>query len=294
MKEALEIGQRGGLPCHLTHFYQRITHPGSARQLLDLVEGSVDGGQDVTMDCYPYEYSSTRALILIPQWAHNGGPRKLKEVLRSEEGRERLRDEVRARGTGSWSDLWLTYFKHPHNQRFEGRSVAEAAEMMGKSEVDTLCDLLLDEDLQTSYVSPGPNLSTLPDFMTHPLTMVGTDGLLLGDYPSPRTYGTFPTILSHYVRDEGSITLEEAVRKMTSFAALRLGIPDRGLLLDNMKADIVVFDPATVKSPSTRHRPKQYPTGIEHILVNGRLVVDNGDHTGALPGRSLRRGRAST
>ena len=87
VKEALEIGQRAALPCHLTHFYQRITHPGSARQLLDLVEGSVDGGQDVTMDCYPYEYSSTRALILIPQWAHNGGPRKLKEVLRSEEGR---------------------------------------------------------------------------------------------------------------------------------------------------------------------------------------------------------------
>ena len=294
VKEALEIGQRGGLPCHLTHFYQRITHPGSARQLLDLVEGSVDGGQDVTMDCYPYEYSSTRALILIPQWAHNGGPRKLKEVLRSEEGRERLRDEVRARGTGSWNDLWLTYFKHPHNQRFEGRSVAEAAEMMGKSEVDALCDLLLDEDLQTSYVSPGPNLSTLPDFMTHPLTMVGTDALLLGDYPSPRTYGTFPTILSHYVRDEGSISLEEAVRKMTSFAALRLGIPDRGLLLDNMKADIVIFDPATVKSPSTRHQPKQFPTGIEHVLVNGRLVVDDGDHTGALPGRSLRRGRPST
>ena len=130
--------------------------------------------------------------------------------------------------------------------------------------------------------------------MTHPLTMVGTDALLLGDYPSPRTYGTFPTILSHYVRDEGSISLEEAVRKMTSFAALRLGIPDRGLLLDNMKADVVIFDPATVKSPSTRHQPKQYPTGIEHVLVNGRPVVDNGDHTGTLPGRSLRRGRAST
>ena len=130
--------------------------------------------------------------------------------------------------------------------------------------------------------------------MTHPLTMVGTDGLLLGDYPSPRTYGTFPTILAHYVREQGSITLEEAVRKMTSFAALRLGIPDRGLLLDNMKADVVVFDPTTVKSPSTRHQPKQFPTGIEHVLVNGRMVVDSGEHTGALPGRAVRRGRAST
>ena len=293
VREGLEIGERASLPCHLTHFYQRITHPGSARQLLDLVEGSVDAGLDVTMDCYPYNYSSTRALILFPQWAHDGGPAKLKEVLRSEEGRKRLREEVRPRGL-SWSEHWLTYFKHPHNQRFEGRSVAELAEMVGKSEVDALCDLLLEEDLQTSYVTPGAKLTTLPDFMTHPLTMVGTDALLVGDYPSPRTYGTFPTLLSQYVRDEGSITLEEAVRKMTSFAALRLGIPDRGVLLDGMKADIVVFDPATVKSPATRYHPKQFPTGIDYVLVNGRPVVDGGEHTGALPGRAVRRGRAST
>ena len=143
--------------------------------------------------------------------------------------------------------------------------MAEVAEVMGKSEVDALCDLLLDEDLQTSYVSPGPNLATLPDFMTHPLTMIGTDGLLLGDFPSPRTYGTFPTILSHYVREERLITLAEAIRKMTSFAAVRLGIPDRGILRDGMKADIVVFDPTTVRSPATRHQPRQFPTGIEHV-----------------------------
>jgi len=293
VKEALEIGQRAGLPCHLTHFYQRITHPGSARQLLGLVEGSVDAGQDVTMDCFPYTYSSTRVLIMFPQWAHDGGPARLKQVLRSEEGRERLREEVRPRGQ-SWGEIWLTYFKRPHNQRFEGRSVAEIAETLSMGEVDALCDILLDEDLQTSYVTPGPNLTTLPDFMTHPLTMIGTDGLLLGDYPSPRTYGTFPTILSHYVREEGLITLAEAIRKMTSFAALRLGIPDRGILRDGMKADIVVFDPTTVHSPATRHQPRQYPAGIEHVLVNGQPVVTDGNHTGALPGRALRRGRAST
>ncbi len=123
-----------------------------------------------------------------------------------------------------------------------------------------MCDLLLDEDLQTSYVSPGPNLPTLPDFITHPRTMVGTDGLLngplIGDYPSPRIYGTFPTILAEYVREEGTMTLEEAVRKMTSMAALRLDIRDRGTLRDGMKADIVVFDPKTVKAPATRHEPK--------------------------------------
>ncbi len=293
VNEALDIGRRGGLPCHLTHFYRRITHPGSARQLLDLVEGAAEQDQDVTMDCYPYTYSSTRLLIMFPQWAHDGGTEKLKEVLRSPEGRERLRQEVRPR-SGSFKDVWLTYFKRPHNQQYEGRSVAEVAEMMSKGEVDAMCDLLLDEDLQTSQVAPGPDLTTLPDFITHPLSMVGTDALLIGDYPSPRTYGTFPTILADYVRNQGSITLHEAVRKMTSFAALRLGIPDRGMLRDNMKADIVVFDPNTVKSPATRHEPKQFPVGIEYVLVNGRLVVDQGRHTGVLAGRGLRRGHAST
>jgi len=293
VKEALEIGLIGEIPCHLTHFYRRITHPGSARQLLDLVEGAVGQGQDVTMDCYPYTYSSTRLLILFPQWAHDGGPEKLKEVLRSAEGRERLRREVRPRG-GSFKEVWLTYFKQPHNRKYEGRSVAEVAEMMGKGEVDAMCDLLLDEDLQTSYVTPGPNLPTLPDFITHPRSMVGTDALLIGDYPSPRTYGTFPTILGEYVREEGSLSLEEAVRKMTSFAALRLDIRDRGMLRDGMKADIVVFDPKTVRSPATRHEPKQFPVGIEYVLVNGRIVVDQGEHTGVLAGRALRHGSGST
>ena len=293
VKEALDIGQRGEIPCHLTHFYRRITHPGSARQLLELVDAAVSRDQDVTMDCYPYAYSSTRLLILFPQWAHDGGPGKLKEVLRSPDGRERLRREIRPR-SGSFKDLMLTYFKRPHNRRYEGRSVAEIAEMMAKGEVDAMCDLLLEEDLQISYVSPGPNLPTLPDFMVHPRTMVGTDALLLGDYPSPRTYGTFPTILAEYVRDEGALTLEEAIRKMTSMAALRLDIRDRGMLRDGMKADIVVFDPKSVRSPATRHEPKQFPVGIEYVLVNGSIVVDQGQHTGVLAGRALRHGRAHT
>ena len=293
VREALDIGQRGEIPCHLTHFYRRITHPGSARQLLDLVDSSVARGQDVTMDCYPYIYSSTRLLIMFPQWVHDGGPEKLKDILRSSEYRERLRQEIRPR-SGSFRDVWLTYFKRPHNHKYEGRSIAEVAEVMGKGEVDAMCDLLLDEDLQISYVAPGPDLQALPNFVTHPRSMVGTDALLIGDYPSPRTYGTFPTILAEYVRGEGSITLEEAVRKMTSFAALRLDIRDRGMLRDGMKADIVVFDPKTVKSPATRHEPKQFPVGIEYVLVNGRIVVDQGQHTGVLAGRALRHGRAFT
>jgi N-acyl-D-amino-acid deacylase len=128
--------------------------------------------------------------------------------------------------------------------------------------------------------------------MTHPRTMVGTDAVLLGECPNPRTYGTFPTLLADYVRDEGKLTLEEAIRKMTSMGAHRLDIRDRGMLRDGMKADIVVFDPDTVRSPATRTEPKQYPVGIEYVLVNGTVVVDQGEHIGALPGRALRHGHA--
>ena len=163
---------------------------------------------------------------------------------------------------------------------------------MGQGVVDTICDLLLEENLGISYVSPGPSLTTLPAFITHPRTMIGTDAVLLGEYPNPRTYGTFPTVLSDYVREEGNMTLEEAVRKMTSMAALRLDIRDRGMLRDGMKADVVVFDLKTVKSPSTRHEPKQFPVGIDYVLVNGSVVVDQGNHTGVLAGRALRHGIA--
>ena len=293
LREAIDIGRRSGIPSHITHLYQRVTHPGGAKDILDLVESAEDEGLDVTFDSYPYTYSSTRILIIFPQWVHDGGPERLKEVLRSPEGRERLKGEVAPRGQ-SWRDLWVTYFKRPHNKRFEGMPVDQVADMMGKHPVDALCDLLLDEDLQVSYVIPGPNLASLPKFIAHPLSMVGSDALLLGDFPSPRTYGTFPNILGAFVREEVFLSLPEAIRKMTSFPAQRLGIPDRGLLHNGMKADIVVFDPKEVRAPATRTEPKQFPVGIDYVIVNGRIVVDKGEHTGVLAGRAVRRGRATT
>jgi N-acyl-D-amino-acid deacylase len=292
-KEALEIGRQSGIPVHITHFYQRTTNPGGAERMLGLVEDARDAGLDVTFDSYPYQYSSTRLLIIIPQWAHNGGVARLKEVLSSPEGRERIRKEMEPRAA-SWQDMWLTYFKRPENHRFEGRSIAQVAETMGKDVVDALCDLLLAEDLQISYVSAGANMATLPKFVSHPLSMVGSDAVLIGDYPSPRTYGTFPIILAEYVREERFMDLPNAIRKMTSFPAQRLGLPDRGLLRDGFKADIVVFDAQRVKAPATRTQPKQFPIGIEYVIVNGKVVVDKGQHTGVVAGRALRRGRAST
>ena len=137
-------------------------------------------------------------------------------------------------------------------------------------------------------------MASLPKFISHPVSMVGSDALLLGDNPSPRSYGCFPHILGAYVREEGFLSLAQAIRKMTSFPAQRLGIPDRGLLKDGMKADIVVFDAKEVRSPATRTEPKQFPIGIDYVLVNGKIVVEENQHTGALAGRAVRRGRAST
>ena len=122
--------------------------------------------------------------------------------------------------------------------------------------------------------------------------MTGSDALLLGDYPTLMAYGTFPVILSQIVREERMITLPEAIRKMTSYPAQRLGISDRGLLRNGLKADIVVFDPVNIEANATRLEPRQYSTGIEYVIVNGTIVMDKGHHTGALPGRALRHGRA--
>ena len=290
LNEAIEIGRRSGVPVHITHLSQGITYTRGARRLLELVEEEHNKGMDLTFDTFPYMFGSTRVLFVFPQWAHDGGPDKLKDVLRSEEARVRLRKEVRPHGQ-SWSDMWLAYFKQPHNKKYEGRSVGEIASMMGKGEVDALCDLLLAEDLQTSFTAMSRNGATLPMFMSHPLCMVGSDAVMLGEYPNPTMYGTFPLILSEYVREEQWLSLAEAIRKMTSFAAQRLGLRDRGLLRDGMKADIVVFDAERVRGPANLRQPKQFAVGIPYVIVNGQLVVDGGEHTGALPGRALRHGR---
>lgn len=293
-KEAIDIGRRSGIPSHITHFYQRVSSKHGAEALLQLVDDARDKeGLDVTFDSYPYVFSSTRLTIVLPDWVHEGGPKRMMAALRDADVRARLRQEVQPRAA-SWQDMWLSYFKKPRNHIFEGKSIAEVAIMTDKHPVDAVVDLLLDEDLQTSYTSLGGQVNTLPKFVSHPASMVGSDAVLLGDFPSPRTYGCFPIILSHYVREERFLSLPDAIRKMTSLPAQRLGIPDRGLLRDGFKADVVIFDPRSVAAPATRTNPKQFPVGIDYVLVNGHVVVDNNRQTDALPGRALRRGRAST
>jgi len=297
-REAIEIGRRGEGPVHITHFYHRRTYPGGPEEMLDLVEDARDRGMDVTFDSYPYEWASTRLLIQLPQWVQAGGPMALKERLADGAVRERIRAELQSRSAtftspSGWADVRLGAFTHPDLLRWESKTLADVMEESGADAVDAMCDLLLAENLGVAQVTSGPWSETLPHFVRHPLGMVGTDSTFLGEKPAPRTWGSFPRILGQFVRDEGLLSLEEAVRKMTGAPAARLGLTDRGLLRDGLAADLVVFDPVRVRSNATYEQPRRYPAGIDYVVVNGQMVVDGGRHTGALPGRALRRGDAA-
>ena len=294
-REAIEIGRRAGAPAHITHFYHRATYPGGVEPMLALVDDARAEGLDITFDTYPSEWASTRLLVQMPQWVQAGGPGPLKERLADRAARDRVRTEFTARGASyaggaGWADVRLGAFRRPENLRWESRTVADVMAETGHDALDVICDLLLAEDLGVSQVTSGPATATLGPFVAHPVGMVGTDSTFLGAKPSPRTYGSFPRILGQFVRDEALLSLEEAVRKMTSAPAARLGLHDRGVIRDGAVADLVVFDPATVRSTATYDEPRSYPIGIEQVIVAGTLVVADGIHTGATPGRALRHG----
>jgi N-acyl-D-amino-acid deacylase len=295
-REAIEIGRRGEAPAHITHFYHRLTFPGTPDQMLELVDDATASGQDVSFDLYPSEWASTRLLILIPIWVLDGGPLRTKERLADIGVRDRIRQDLRDRGqlfagAGGIRDIRIGYLRRPEHLQWEGRTLGELIDAAGTDPVDALCDLLLAEDLRPNEVTPGPNLEGTRRFLRHPAAMIGTDSVFVGAKPSPRTYGSYPRILGQFVRDEALLGLEDAVARMTSMPAARLGLRDRGTIRDGAVADLVIFDPATVRSDATIDDPTRDPEGIETVIVAGELVVDAGRPTGARPGRGLRRGR---
>jgi N-acyl-D-amino-acid deacylase len=294
-REAIEIGRRSGCPVHITHFYHRPTFPGPPEVMLALVDDARAEGLDVTFDLYPSEWASTRLLIMLPNWMQAGGLGPLRERLADRTVRARIREESGTRGRlfggdRSWDDVRLGYFARPENTEWEGRTLGEYLAATGLDPVDAICDLLLAEDLRINQVTPGPHKAGIARFIKHPRAMIATDGVMIGAKPAPRTYGTYPQILGELVREERVLGLEEAVRKMTGASASRLGLGDRGVIADGLKADVVVFDPARVRALATYEEPRRYPEGIPYVLVNGVLVIDGGEHTGATPGRALRRG----
>lgn len=292
-REAFRIAELGGCPLHLTHFYHRAAYPQGSGALLDLLEEESRRGVDVTFDSYPYEWSSTRLTIFLPQWIQAGGPEATLQRLADPTCRERFKTELRADDP---HDLWRTFqeqvrvgrFGQPQNRRYENMTMGAIARQRGQDVADAFFDLLVEEGLGITEVHPGPTGHTLAKFFQHRLGMVGTDSIFIGDKPSPRTYGSFPRILGEFVREEAFLSLPEAVRKFTSFPAQRLGLRDRGLLKDGYVADLAIFDPATVRAVATYNEPRRQSFGVEHVIVSGTRVLEHGKHTGALPGRALR------
>ena len=295
VKEAIEIGERAGLPVQIAHFKASGKKAwGMVKQSLALVEEARARGIDVAYDQYPYVASSTGLAAVLPHWAHEGGPEKMMERLRDPELRKRMWKDQRI--DRDWDGVLVVFAKN--NPQYNGKTIADIAKEQGKKPQEAAYDLLLAENTVVPAVMFGMSEEDVKYVMKSPIGMVGSDGSAISPNgilgigrPHPRFYGTFPRVLGKYAREEKVISMEEAIRKMTSAPALRLGLKYRGLLREGFKADVVVFDPLTVKDEATFADPHRFPNGIPYVVCNGVFTIDKGKHTGALPGKMFRKGK---
>jgi N-acyl-D-amino-acid deacylase len=284
--DCIAIARRAGVPLHLAHAHLGFdVNKGRAPELLALVDAALADGVDVSLDTYPYLAGSTYLHAYLPSWMHAGGTAATIRRLRAPALRDRLRAEMEDGGSDGFHGLPMDWSVIVVG----GRSIAEAAAAAGVRAIDYVCDLLADAELSVSCIAHTGNEENVRTIMAHDAHMVGSDGILVGDPPHPRGYGTFPRYFAVYVRELGILTWEQAVRKMTSLPARRLGFGDRGALRAGMHADVTCIDPETVRDTATYEQPRSLPVGIPYVLVNGRVAVDDGRRTEALAGRALRR-----
>ena len=259
-----------------------------------MIETARSEGVDLTCDQYPYTAGSTMLTVLLPPWALEGGIPGLLSRLNSLEVRERLKRDM-ITGVPGWSsylratgfeNIMITYCKK--NVQFEGKTLFNLAKELGKDPFDTIFDLLIDEEASISIVLFYLSEDDVKTVMRHQTVMVCTDGLL-GGKPHPRVYGAFPRVLGRYVRAKKTLSVQDAVRKMTSLPAQTFRLKERGLLREGMYADVTIFDLRTIIDLGTYTNPSQFPVGIEYVIVNGRLVLENGKQFNVLPGRVLKK-----
>ena len=318
IEEAVAIGERAGIPVHVFHI--KVTGQknfGRMKEVIDIVEAARARGIRVTADQYPYVASSTGLTATIPPWALDGGTARLLERLKDKAQRARIRRDMedqnpswesRYQSAGTWQNVQLAAIGRTRgaaeqgtspNRKYEGLRVAEAAKQAGKDPFDFVFDLLIEERGSVGCVYFIIDEADLALALKQPWVAIGSDGSafategpLRAGVPHPRSFGTFPRVLGRYVRELKVITLQEAIRKMTSLPASILGLPDRGTIQEGQWADLVIFDPSTVADQATFEDPFQYPVGIETVLVNGQVVLDEGKHTNARPGKVLKRTNA--
>jgi N-acyl-D-amino-acid deacylase len=297
INEALQVGRAAHMPVQISHF--KVSAPvnwGRSKETLALVENARAEGLDVTIDQYPYTASSTNLGVTLPDWAVEGGDADIRKRLADPVLHRKIAQEMlaNARANQRPDYSYAVVARHPADPSLNGKNLSEINRLKGRpatmeSEIETLLDLMAVGGAQMVY--HGMNEDDVRYIMRYPFNMMAAadGGVQDGSgLPHPRSYGTNARVLGKYVREEHIMPLEEAVRRMTSLAAQRFQLKDRGLLRPGYIADIVVFDPQTIADKASFDNPHQLSTGISHVLVNGQLVVDDGRHTGAKPGVALR------
>jgi len=297
--EVAEISRQGGTPAQIAHLKASGQENwGKARLALAAIEEARARGAEVTFDVYPYTAWNTGLGQALPAWAREGGTAAMVERLRDPATRALIRAEVAesaATEPGRWERRIISA-ESEANRGLSGLTLAQIAELRATTPEEVVMDLLVEEEGSVGLVGFGMSEDDVRDIITHPLAMIGSDAVAVavddalgGGYRHPRTYGTFPRVLARYVREEKALSLEEAVAKMTSRPAQKLGLKDRGRIAPGMAADLVVFDPETIADRATYQEPHQYPAGIQYVIVNGVVELERGEHRDRRPGRVLDR-----
>ena len=298
VNETIRIAEEANIPAHINH-HKAVGVPqwGWSEQSLALIDDARDRGVDIMHDLYPYTASSTTSVVLFPPWVLAGGPSEFEKRVTDPEQLPQIRDEMREifmneRTGGDLSRLQIRVLRS--DESYNGKTVADMAADRGlPNNVESGIDLLIELQLKGGFsaIFHAMNEQDVIRIMQHPLAMIETDGdpVSYGDgFPHPRSYGAFPRVLARYVRELGVITLEDAIRKMTSMPADQYSQTERGRITEGAFADIVVFDADTIQDQATYTDPHRYPTGIEHVLINGEFVIRSGALTGESPGVWIR------
>jgi N-acyl-D-amino-acid deacylase len=303
--ETLRIGKEAHVPVEIWHL--KVAGKANWHRMPEVVakiNNARSAGVDVTADTYAYPAWFNSFSAFIPPWAHDGGDAKLIERLKDPATRARIRKDMLTPSSG-WDNEWheipgpeavlIGVVQNPKLVSLQGKTLADVAKLWNKDPMDALFDLLVEDQAFTSVAVFGMSeddvaLALQQDWVSvcNDSEGASTEGLLGQEHPHPRAYGTFPRILRKYVREEKKLTLENAVRKFSALPAQRMRLVDRGVLKAGMWADVVVFDPATIKDVATFAEPNQLSQGMEFVLVNGVPVIDQGKMTGKLPGKVLR------
>ncbi len=298
VEESITVARASGVSLQISHL--KLAYPRNwpkIHQVLSRISEVRAHGLDILADRYPYTATSTFLSVFFPRWIKDGSIRENLLQVRGTGREAELRQHLRRQEEklGSWDNILIASVLTEESGRLVGKTVLQAAREEGRDPFDFIIDLVIRENDQVGMINFSLNEETFKRIILHPLVVIGSDGwalapygLLSRDKPHPRSYGTFPRMLGRYVRDERIMSLGRAIEKMTSLTAEKFGISGRGRIQKGWFADLVVFDPARVMDRSTWESPHQYPVGIEQVIVNGRVVIDGGDHTGELPGRILR------